>query len=558
MRSMLVIVGTILSLSALPRATAQAAEAPCRVWALSSLERIDPMHAEPGEPRVAISAGRNEWEAFQVVVQAVDRAVIVKDVLLGNLTDEADHAIAGKAARRYREHSVNVRRPSYNSDARVGLYPDALIPFVNPIDGSMLTEWHARQNKDGAKYDAIPCTVHPDRAEAFWIDLPVPRDAAPGDYTGQVTVRFEGGQEATIPVALHVWDFALPDTPTVQSHFGHFRRVAGDHGVKVGSPEYRAIEERYCAATAKHRITPDVPHHLLPKRKPDGSIDPSETHTKLAAFIKRHRVNAIQVMHLSRMPKGKQLETTRRYLAEMQAYLATHGWIDGAYIYVLDEPNDKEAYETVRQLGRFIHEAAPKIRVLCTEQTKPTKPSWGDLNEAVDVWVPLWPLHDEPSAKERLAAGDELWSYTALCQRGKEPLFWQLDFPLLNYRVWAWLNYRYRMTGLLYWASTYWGHVRDPWLDQPSFRLAYNGEGMLFYPGTDAGFDGPVVSMRLKQIREGMEDYEYLHLLAQKAGRDKATAFARRIGRTWRDWEKDPAKLMAVRAELANAIEARP
>lgn len=558
MRSELIIVCTTLSLFPLIRTTAQAAEPSSRVWALPSLIRIDPMHAAPGQARITISAARNEWEAFQVVVQAVGQPVVVKDVTLGDLTDNADHVIAGKSAQRYREHAVNVRRPSYNNDARVGLYPDALIPFVNPIDGSALTEWHARQNKDGAKFDAIPCTVYPARVEVFWIDLPIPRDAAPGDYTGEVTVRFGDGKPVSLPVSLHVWSFTLPDTPTVQSHFGHYRRVAGAHGVKLDSPEFRAIEERYCAVTAEHRITPDVPGHLLPRRNPDGSIDPSQTHAKLAAFIKRYRVNAIQVMHLSRLPKGKQLETTRRYLAEMQAYLTKHGWIDGAYIYVLDEPNDKEAYETVRQLGRFIHEAAPKIRVLCTEQTKPTKPSWGDLNEAVDVWVPLWPLHDEPTAQQRLAAGDELWSYTALCQRGKDPLFWQIDYPLLNYRVWAWLNYRYHMTGLLYWASTYWGHVKDPWLDQPSFRLSYNGEGMLFYPGTDAGFDGPVVSMRLKQIREGMEDYEYLHLLAQKAGRDKATAFARRIGRTWRDWEKDPAKLMAVRIELANEIEDRP
>ncbi|MBN1342754.1 MAG: DUF4091 domain-containing protein [Phycisphaerae bacterium] len=526
------------------------------VWVMNGMARLDPLGAKPGATAIQIAAARSEYEAIQVAVQAVDEPVTVGDVALTDLVGQAGHKIPATNATRYREHCVYVRRPSYQSDARVGLYPDALVPFVSPIDGAPLTEWNERRNPKGAKYDAIPRKIAPGFTETFWIDLCVPGATAPGDYKGHVRVTLAGRKPILIPVDLHVWSFALPDIPTVRSHFGAFQRVAAAHGVKPDSPEYVVIEKRYCAAMAEHRITPDVPRHLLPKRNPDGSIDPSQTHEKLADFMKRHRVNAIQVMHLSRVPAGKDRETTRRYLAEMQAYLAKHGWIDGAYIYVLDEPNDKQAYETVRQLGAFIHEAAPKIKVLCTEQTKPSKPDWGNLNGAVDVWVPLWPLHDEPTAQERLAAGNELWSYTALCQGGKDPLFWQLDFPLLDYRVWAWLNYRYQMTGLLYWASVYWGHVKDPWLDQPSFRLAYNGEGMLFYPGRDAGFDGPVVSMRLKQIRDGMEDYEYLHILAQRAGRDKAMAFARRIGRTWRDWEKDPEKLLAVRAELARAIEA--
>ncbi len=525
------------------------------VWATHGMARVNPLGAKLGGPGARITAARNEYEPFQIAVQATGKPVTVSDIVVGDLVGEEDRRIASKNAVCYREHCVYVRRPSYTSIAPVGLYPDALVPFVNPIDGSKLTEWNSRKNKRGAKYDAIPRKIFPGFTEMFWIDLHVPADAAPGHYKGEARVKIAGVQPVVVPIELHVWSFALPDTPTVQSHFGGFGRVASSHGVKPDSAEYHAIEERYLAAMARHRITPDVPRHLLPKVKPDGSIDPSASHAKLAAFIERYHVNAIQVpFGFAADPAGKNRQLTQRYLVAMQAYLAKHGWLDGAYVYILDEPNDKVAYKTVRQRAAVVHEAAPKLRVLCTEQTLPSRPEWGDLNDAIDIWVPLWPLHDEPTAVKRLAAGDELWSYTALCQRGPA-LFWQLDFPLLNYRAWAWINYRYQMTGLLYWSSVYWSHVKDPWLDQPSFRLAYNGEGMLFYPGRDAGFDGPVVSMRLKQIREGMEDYEYLHLLATKAGRQKAMTFAKRVGRTWRDWETDPAKLLAIRAELAAAIE---
>jgi hypothetical protein len=543
------IIGILLSLSGSSRGDV-------RVWLTDSMKRLDPLGAAPGAPAIKLAAARNEYEAFQVAVQAAGKTVTVADVNLTDLVGDGGRKIAADRATFFREHCVYVRRPSPHSDARVGLYPDALVPFLNPIDGSALTEWQEDRNEKGAKYDAIPRRVHPGFTEVFWVDLFVPPDAAAGDYRGQVKVKIEGQSALELPVELHVWDFQLPEIPTVRSHFGGFARVASAHGLKPSDPGFEEIEERYLAAMAAHRITPDVPRRLLPKANPDGSINPSGTYEKLAAFVKRHHVNAIQVpFGFTGDPAGKNRDLTKRYLAAMQAYLAEHGWLDGAYIYLLDEPNDKEAYETVRRLAAVAHEAAPKIRVLCTEQTKSSNSEWGDLYKAVDIWVPLWPLHDEPTAKERLAAGEQLWSYTALCQGGGKALYWQLDFPLLNYRVWAWLNYRYQITGLLYWTAVYWGHVKDPWLDQPSFRLAYNAEGMLLYPGRDAGFDGPVVSMRLKQIREGMDDYEYLHLLAQKAGREKADAFARQVGRTWTDWETNPDRLLEVRAELARAIE---
>jgi len=525
-----------------------------RVWTIGSLDRVDPIRSSGSSQAVRLSAARNEYEAFQLAVRTDGQPVTIRDIRVTDLATEGGQKIAASNITRYREHLVYVRRPSPKSPAPPGLYPDALIPFVSPIDGAVPTVW-SETNKKGAKYTAVPQAISPGFTETFWIEVYVPSNTAPGDYRGEIRILFLGSPPVSIPLSLHVWGLTLPDVPTVRSHFGGMHRVAASHGVKPSSPEFRAIEERYLAAMADHRITPAVPSYLLPVGRPDGSIDTSKSHAGLAEFIRRYRVNAIQVpLGFVGDPTGKDRDIAAKHLAAMQAYLAEHGWLDGAYVYILDEPNTKEAYEEVRRRASLVHQAAPKLRVLCTEQTRSSTSNWGDLNGAVDIWVPLWPLHDEPTAQQRLAKGDRLWSYTALCQQGEKYLFWQLDYPPLNYRVWAWINFRYQITGLLYWTAVYWGHVKDPWLDQPSFRLAYNGEGMLVYPGNDAGFDGPVVSMRLKQIREGMEDYEYLNLLARKAGQDKAIAFARRVGESWCQWERDPERMMAVRTELANAI----
>jgi hypothetical protein len=50
-----------------------------------------------------------------------------------------------------------------------------------------------------------------------------------------------------------------------------------------------------------------------------------------------------------------------------------------------------------------------------------------------------------------------------------------------------------------------------------------NGDGFLAYPGKPVGVDGPVSTIRLEQVREGLEDYEAIQLLAEtmRSVRDK-------------------------------------
>lgn len=41
---------------------------------------------------------------------------------------------------------------------------------------------------------------------------------------------------------------------------------------------------------------------------------------------------------------------------------------------------------------------------------------------------------------------------------------------------------------------------------------------MIFYPGSKFGYDGPIPSVRLKTMRRGLQDFEYLRL-AEKSGK---------------------------------------
>ena len=362
-----------------------------------------------------------------------------------------------------------------------------------------------------------------------------------------------------MPVELTVWDFTLPDTPSMRSNFGDVRRGVAAQGIDPNSVEFRKVQRLYAEALAAHRICPAVPAWLKPRVTANGTVDAADTDAALREWMEHFHVTGFPVSLQGNDPLGSDRDRNLTYLRSMYAYLKTNGWEGYAYIYALDEPNTAEAYEEVRQRARLIHEAQPGLKVLVTEQPTPQDPKWGTLVGSVDVWVPLWPLFEEGPAAERLAAGEELWSYTALCQgaKGKDTPFWQLDFPLLNYRIPAWINWRYKITGLLYWTGTYWDTTEDVWRNPLTYRDAYNYEGSLFYPGKDAGFLGFVPSMRVKQIRQGMQDYEYFKLLADLGGRDEADAAVLEIARSWTDWKTGAADLEAVRERIAGMILGR-
>jgi len=361
------------------------------VWVASPWEHVL-KSTEPGEERaVAIKAGANEYEPLRIIVHAGERALADVNVTASALAGAAG-TIPAENIMLFREHYLHVFEPSLRSTVPTGWYPDALIPFVNPEDGSALS---------GAKYDAVPFDVEAGANQGIWADVYVPADAAPGQYTGTVTVT-AGGQ---------------------------------------------TLEE---------------------------GIDDSETGERLRMMVEDRHVNSLRLPFSYR----SEPEKCKQYLGDLAAYLRERGWLDLAYIYMKDEPNNAEDYEVVRQQGALIHEADPGIKRMCTEQTITSNEEWGDLYGAVDIWCPLWGIWDEQTAQERLALGEQLWSYTALCQRDEKNPFWEIDYPPVVFRSPFWVSWHYDVTGFLYWSSVYWGDYEDIWA-KPHFRDKYWGEGML-------------------------------------------------------------------------------
>jgi hypothetical protein len=550
------------------------ARAEWHVWTLTETRHVLRSELPAAGANVKLAAARNEWVSFQILLRS-DSPVNGVSVEAGELKGPGGAVLRRADVRLYRQHQLHLEKGTYRNDAfKPDWYPDPLIPFQHPLTGKKL---------EGARVTAVPFDLPDNQTHGFWVDLYVPTNAAPGDYHGvyRVTTAADGVRE--LPVSLTVWDFALPQTPTLVTAFGsprlrdYYRQQT--NAAKETEPSDWAVVDTQCAQLlSENRFNASPPSKLLtPKLQPDGSFQiPSGQVQALREFVDRYHVNALETPHPSSVVKDPetQRDTLRAWLA---AFDQAAKELDRAgvlfFTYLKDEPNTLEDYRYVQKWGRAVREAKSVVKVLVVEQpwTEPgyggADSAWGDLYGAVDIWCPLFSLHRQDSAAKRQALGETVWTYTALCQGPPTP-WWHIDFPLLNYRVPAWMAWRDGMTGLLYWGGmSYWRQSDDPWTQAPFYTgngrpqqgqqgIVFNGEGSLVYPAPAVGYDGIVPTIRLKALRNGIEDYEYLAILQRLGKAAEAQKVVRSLTETFFQWEKEPAAYEGARARLAAMITA--
>ena len=545
-----------------------------KLTVLNSMERIAQNQEPVGETQVHIKAARNEVESFQVAVSAIDENIKVVKVAVSELSGK-DGKISKENIILFREEYVRARKSSPRAELPPGLYPDPLVPFINPVTGEPIEprsesreKWGAPVVTKGFEMYAVPFDVWKGHNQPIWVDVHIPNDTHAGIYKGTFTVTLKKNTTASVPVTVTVWDFTLPDGPTHKNHFGTVQNAGRFFGADPKSDKYRDIAMRYCKLMAEHRINPPLPRNLLPSMNSDGSLKITpEHHEALKKFIMDFHVTDFEI---PRAPVKDATTTNRdkaaRYYQGYHQYLKENGWDKRSYIYMHDEPNLKENYEEVLEHGKLAHQAAPEMRCLVVEQTYLQDPAWPDIDPAVDIWCPLFSFIDRDSINAKITHGDEVWSYTALSQRAPryhpdyekvkscDPPYWHIEQPLTAYRVPTWINWQYKITGLLYWSTV--TTVIDPW-HNPAFShfgVHFNGEGYMIYPGAPAGIDGPVSCMRLKNIRDGMEDFEYFALLEKSAGREAVTKIVSTVAPEWWNSAKDPKAFNIARDLIAEEI----
>ena len=548
------------------------ARAEWRVWTVTETRHV--LRSEkPGlVSTVKLGAARNEWIDFQILLRS-DGPLNGVNVETEDLHGPHGAVLDRSAAKLYREHQVFLKTGTYRNDNfKPDWYPDPLIPFRHPVSGEKLV---------GARFTSVPFDLPANETHGFWVDLLIPTNTPPGEYKGVYHVTTKGGDPKEVGVSVTVWNFSLPSTPSLVTEFGtpRLRDYYKERAKAAGLSEptnWAAVEAQCAQLLSDHRFNAVPPQEMLtPKQQTESTFEiPTAQVRALREFVDRYRLNAVQVPHPSSVVNDPESQRPR-----LQEWLSA---FDRAakelnrpgvlfYTYLRDEPNTLDDYRYVQKWGRAVRDAKSVVKVLVVEQpwTEPGQEgadsAWGDLYGAVDIWCPLFSLHRQANAAKRQALGEMIWTYTALCQGPPTP-WWHIDFPLLNYRVPAWMAWRDGMKGLLYWGGmSYWHQTDDPWVVAPYYTgngrpqegekgIAFYGEGSLVYPAHDVGYDGVVPTIRLKALRDSIQDYEYLTILAKQGKETDAQKIVLSLTESFFQWNKDPAAYEKARANFAALI----
>lgn len=530
-----------------------------QVWVETPMVKIRPTARPRPSSAAELRAARNEYEAFQIAIRAGDRALIGLRVRVEDFVGpEGARLAADQATTLYREAFINLRHPS-GPEGSPGPWPDALIPDVDRYAGE-------RRN-------AFPFNLAAGTLGAVWVEIRVPAQARAGVYSSRAVVSAPDVEPVVVPVRLTVWNFELPATSSLKTAFPawHGALVQGHYGVDWVDTEVQiALIKVYSRALLRHRLSNDTLIYPAPPLH-EGRIDWAQFDRDWGPFLNGTaepggaRVTAVRLQDYGH-------EGDRRYLLEYQRHFEAKGWLDRLFYYAADEPTADTFPELARR-ARAFHQAADKIPVLVTTSLTPA------LADAVDIWVPpINYVDDKPAAAakhrfprraaydERVRRGESLWWYQSCMTHGcsgtadRYYTGWPnylIDGAPIAHRIMSWLSWVYRVSGELYFHTTYAYEQGDPWDDQ--YHFTGNGDGTLFYPGTPARIGGrthvPIESIRLKLIRDGLEDYEYLIALERAGGQAEAQRLAGKLVRKPYDWERNPATLMAIRAQLAERIE---
>jgi hypothetical protein len=188
---------------------------------------------------VQLYCARNEYEPFILVLRP---KTAMEDVRI-----EA-RPLVGPNGRRIEPENISICHVGYVSvvvptdeAGAAGEWPDPLPPYEDPFSAQ------AGEN-------------HP-----LWITIRVPADTAPGKYLGKASLS-SGEWKSDVPVALQVWNFALPDETHLRSAFGiNIEDIRRYHNLETPE-ELEMVTDLYYQNLKEHRLAPISPLSLYPMR----------------------------------------------------------------------------------------------------------------------------------------------------------------------------------------------------------------------------------------------------------------------------------------------------
>lgn len=505
--------------------------------------------------------------------------------------DYDERHIPERCRRPYDENGIGTGdwedRPCHNQ-----LYPEIAVPL----------EFHT------------PFTIPAGANQAIWGDIYIPKAMPAGNYTGTIEVT-EGGEITwQIPISLLVRNFTLPDLPNAKTMIAYEwenvnDRYLGEDNMwpDPGTPEYaQSIEiiDRHFQLAHRHKFS------LI-----NGELEIEQMDDAWTSRLNGETFTPAQGYDGIGIGVGNGVYSIGTYGSwpwqdgtEADMWANTDLWVNwfdaqafatptDYFLYLIDESDD---YAQIEQWAQWMdNNPGPGQRLMSMAtislpDAMANTPSLDIPTSGAGFGI----TSDWENALAALRADPSKHFFMYNGSRPGSGSFATEDEGVAL-RELPWGHYKKGVERWFYWESTYYDNFQGGMGQTNVFQRAqtfggynydddslgeagwnyFNGDGVLFYPGTDTrfpdesyGVSGPFASLRLKLWRRGIQDVDYLTLAASINPTRTAEIVNEMVPKvlweygvedpgdpTWVltdiSWSTDPDDWEAARAELADIIE---
>ena len=521
------------------------------VWAVSTVEKFkqdDFSNAKEGNMQINIEAVKNEYESAQLIISTLDDIssyyLEKSDLVCG------ENSISASNVQVYNVLYVELSSERDLANYGGGIYPDALVPI-----------------EKAKEYGELKASA--DTNVQLWITVYVPKETVAGVYNANFKLTIDG-KELSVPVSVTVYDYTLTDKNNAPSMFTYRQDRIG-----IGELDNStAMMEKYYDYFSDYRIMlQELPIESLTPTELADAVEKYYDQMTTFSLLSRKGTITTNFSRNRESIKAQILELAKRSTAEKNL-------VSKAAIYCMDEPNvqgddsDNVIQTAINTMNDWYAMLDEVIAIISADDSGDyanfkNYPDWENQIRTIPNIVPhtigsmQWLIGNEDKAKvqEYLTALEticpvfttfddatyydlmdlvekydlNLWWYGCTNPQAPYPTYHIGDLNLLSSRTVSWLQMKYNVGGNLYWGAA--GYATE---DEKTFEYPVNvykypymksngrfvgGDGYLTYPGARYGIYGPIPSMRLMSIRDGLEDYELLYALKQKYTDLKQTSY---------------------------------
>src|SRR4051812_3627362 len=516
----------------------------------------------PHDEPIVLAAARNEWTNFTVQVDNLPphwgdnknvRYTLRVSPLKGT---QANGSIGGENVSAFQilNMPIDVNRAGYVRHTGLNVanqqLPRALLPMKTQNGQIDLAD--ARD--PGKATDPKARATASDQPILMWIDLHIPPEAKPGEYTATVDVfasaadarnRDKEKPIASVPVRLNVYDFVLPD----ERHLMMVGPIEWDDLTRLYSDRFEAVtprlmnraDDRYSASiktldklvtlAQENRAQVVIPRLQPTVKWPSGqqpSVSWEDYDSVVSPWLRGEVFRDKQPVGFWPLPPIDNLanydqRSQRQYWSEAAKHFDQLDWLTRSAVVLRSAEGGRARSDEAIKLS---DEAAGILSI--NQRLRVELPLEDDQVQFAD---PGSQNLVQPETANRLITANPGLVFNSPIRTWPAEIprparFLRTDLPGLTYyvgaggderdvRLWSWfasIPIPQPPLGVQYGPVQYvrWPRVL-PRASKPS-EPADPNEMVWFYPGSWFGVDEPVPTVQLKWLRRAQQDFEYLYL----------------------------------------------